>query len=381
MQRVTRVLITGGAGFIGSRLAAELAAQGHQVTILDSLLPQVHGVDPEQSPLFQAASAAGTVIVGDVTSRDDVERALAGQDVVVHLAAETGTGQSMYEIERYSRVNVGGTALLLDVLANDPERTVGKVVVASSRAVYGEGRYLSEELGAVHPGSRREEDLLAGRFEPTVPGDVSGLRVVPTPEDAVLSPQSVYGITKQTQEALVMAVCPALGIAPVALRYQNVYGPGQSLTNPYTGILSIFSTLIRQGKSINIFEDGLESRDFVFVDDVVRATAQAALDPRADGKVLNVGSGVATTVSEVVEELMRAYGRRVPTQVTGDFRLGDIRHNIADIELIRRTLGFEPTVSFAAGVHAFAQWVETQAVVDGGYQDSLQEMRARGLLK
>ncbi len=378
---MTRVLITGGAGFIGSRLAAELAADGHQVTILDCLLRQVHGDVPEQSPLYQAAARAGTVVVGDVTSRVDVERALKGQDVVVHLAAETGTGQSMYEIERYSRVNVGGTALLLDVLANDPDRSVRKVVVASSRAVYGEGRYLSEELGAVYPVSRREQDLLAGRFDPTVPGDVSGLRVVPTPEDAVLRPQSVYGITKQTQEQLVMAVCPTLGIAPVALRYQNVYGPGQSLTNPYTGILSIFSTLIRQGKRINIFEDGLESRDFVFVDDVVHATAQAVLDPRADGMVFNVGSGVPTTVVEVVEQLMLAYGRRVPTEVTGDFRLGDIRHNIADISLIGDTLGFTPTVGFAEGVRAFAAWVETQEVVDGGYQDSLQEMRAKGLLK
>ena len=378
---VTRVLITGGAGFIGSRVATQLAAMGHTATILDSLSPQVHGPVPERNALYRAAASAGTIIVGDVTSRDDVVRALAGQDVVIHLAAETGTGQSMYEIERYSRVNVGGTALLLDVLANDSGRSVRKLVVASSRAVYGEGRYRSRELGDVHPVSRREEDLLAGRFDPTAPGDLSGLEVVPTPEDATLHPQSVYGITKQTQESLVMAVAPTVQIAPVALRYQNVYGPGQSLSNPYTGILSIFSTLIRQGKSINVFEDGMESRDFVFVDDVVLATVQAALDSRADGLVLNVGSGVATTVLQVVEELMMAFGRNVPVEVTGDFRLGDIRHNIADATLIRETLGFEPTVGFREGVEAFARWVESQEIVDGGYQDSLTEMRTKGLLK
>lgn len=178
-----------------------------------------------------------------------------------------------------------------------------------------------------------------------------------------------------------MTVAPTLGIAGVALRYQNVYGPGQSLSNPYTGILSIFSTLIRQGRGINVFEDGLESRDFVFVDDVVRATAQAALDPRADNRTFNVGSGVGTNVSTVVEELMRAYGAEVPVEITGNFRLGDIRHNIADTTRIREALGFEPRVSFREGVEMFAAWVAAQELVDGGYEASLEEMRQKKLLK
>ncbi|QNJ93816.1 NAD-dependent epimerase/dehydratase family protein [Mycolicibacterium fluoranthenivorans] len=378
---MTRILITGGAGFIGSRLATALNADGHTVTMLDNLLPQVHGVDSCNSELLGVARAAGDVVVGDITDRQLLQQTLAGQEVVIHLAAETGTGQSMYEIERYSRVNVGGTALLLDILANDRSRSVTKVVVASSRSIYGEGRYFSEELGYVYPETRDELDLLAGRFEPTVPGDKSGLKLVGTSEDSQIHPSSVYGITKHTQESLIMTVGPTLGIATVALRYQNVYGPGQSLSNPYTGILSIFSTLIRQGKGINVFEDGLESRDFVYIDDVVRATAQAALDPRADGQVFNVGSGVGTTVNTVVEELMRAYGRTVPVEITGNFRLGDIRHNVADLTRVREVLGFEPKVDFRTGVEAFAQWVQDQELTEGGYEASLQEMREKNLLK
>lgn len=378
---MTRILITGGAGFIGSRLATVLKADGHSITVLDNLNPQVHGEQSRDSELLRVACAAGDVVIGDVTDREALAEVLAGQDVVVHLAAETGTGQSMYEIDRYSRVNIGGTALLLDVLANDENRSVSKVVIASSRSIYGEGRYLSQELGYVYPSTRREADLLSGRFEPTCDGDISGLKPVGTTEDSRIQPSSVYGITKQAQESLVMAVGPTLGISPVSLRYQNVFGPGQSLSNPYTGILSIFSSLILQGKKINIFEDGLESRDFVFVDDVVRITAQAALDSNADGQIFNVGSGIGTTVKTVVDELMLAYGRTVPVEVTGDFRLGDIRHNIADLAHIREKLAFSPQVTFTEGVKAFAQWVETQKLVEGGYEASLAEMRRKKLLK
>jgi dTDP-L-rhamnose 4-epimerase len=376
-----KFLITGGAGFIGSRLATVLESDGHSVTILDSLLPQVHGDDPEKSELLGVAREAGDVVVGDVTDREALERVLVGQDVVVHLAAETGTGQSMYEIERYNRVNVGGTALLLDILVNGKNRSVSKVVVASSRSIYGEGRYFSKQLGYVYPEARREGDLIAGRFEPTYEGDESGLTLVGTSEDSRIHPSSVYGITKQTQESLVMTVGPSVGIASVALRYQNVFGPGQSLTNPYTGILSIFSSLIRQGKTINVFEDGLESRDFVFIDDAVKATVQAALDPRADGQVLNVGSGVATTVHTVVSELMAAFGRTVPVEITGNFRLGDIRHNVADLTRVREAIGFEPEVSFREGVEAFVRWARDRELVEGGYEASLAEMRQRQLLK
>lgn len=378
---MARILITGGAGFIGSNLASKLARDGHEITILDNMSPQIHGSNPMDSPQCRNAAAAGRIIVGDVTSRDDLVPALEGQEILVHLAAETGTGQSMYQIERYNQVNVGGTATLLDLLANDPDRTVRKIVVASSRSIYGEGAYLSAELGVVYPEARLESDLLAGRFEPRYPGATTPLKVVPTTESAKIHPSSVYGITKSTQEQLIMTVAPTLGIAAVGLRYQNVYGPGQSLSNPYTGILSIFSSLIRQGKPINIFEDGLESRDFVYIDDVVAVTAQAALDARADNRIFNVGSGVGTTVQTVVDELMDAYGMRVPTRVSGNFRLGDIRHNIADLTAVQTALEFRPNVDFREGVRRFAQWVSTQEVSSDGYEASLSEMREKNLLK
>lgn len=375
------VLITGGAGFIGSALAQRLAGDGFAVRVLDSLLPQVHGDEPSvTSATLRLASDAGEVMIGSVTSRDEVERALDGVDVVVHLAAETGTGQSMYEIARYAEVNVGGTALLLDVLARTPHR-VRRIVVASSRAVYGEGRYRAAD-GSVHfPGQRVEADLAAGRFEPIDPRDGAPLTAVPTDEQSRLAPLSVYGVTKLTQEQLVLTSAVALGVEGVALRYQNVYGPGQALRNAYTGILSIFSTVLRDGAQINVFEDGLESRDFVFIDDVVEATRAAITSPEAGGIAINVGSGVATTVLEVVASLERAYGTSARSHVSGDYRLGDIRHNIADLSLARRVLGFEPRVGFDEGIRRFAAWVQAQPEAGADYEGSLRELRARNLLK
>jgi len=374
------VLITGGAGFIGSRLAARFAAEGHRVTVLDSLLVQVHGEDPDRtSPLLRSASAVARVIRGTVTSTEDLGRALDGAEIVVHLAAETGTGQSMYEIDRYVETNVGGTAKLLDILANE-SHTVDRVVIASSRSIYGEGAYRTADGRVVYPPHRSDADMAAGDFAVHMVGE-GALVLVPTPEDARLHPSSVYGITKQMQESMVMTVCPTLGIEAVSLRYQNVFGPGQSLKNPYTGILSIFSTLIRQDKEINIFEDGLESRDFVYIDDVVEATYLAAVLPAAAGEVINVGSGVATTVNQVVAALATAYGRDVASRVSGNYRLGDIRHNVADVSRLSAVLGFEPRVSFDEGVTRFADWVLTEPIEGESYERSLSEMAARNLLK
>jgi dTDP-L-rhamnose 4-epimerase len=374
------VLITGGAGFIGSRLAQRFAAEGFAVTVLDALIPQVHGVEPEKtSPLLRSLAGVATVRRGTTTSVDDLRTTLQDATIVVHLAAETGTGQSMYEIDRYVEANIGGTAKLLDLLANEAH-SVRRLVVASSRSIYGEGAYLTEDGRTVFPPHRADAAMAAGDFDVHVPGE-GALRMTATAESAKLHPSSVYGITKQMQESLVMTVAPTVGVEPVSLRYQNVYGPGQSLKNPYTGILSIFSTLIRQGKEINIFEDGRESRDFVFIDDVVEATFLSAISTAAAGRILNVGSGVATTVSEVVETLFAAFGTEVPVRVSGRYRLGDIRHNVADTTAITETLGFTPSVDFSEGVRRFVEWVLAEPNEGDGYQRSLDEMTSRNLLK
>lgn len=374
------VLITGGAGFIGSHLAHRFVRDGHQVTVLDSLSPQVHGADPATtSPLLRSLDGIARVIEGTVTSTEDLRGALTGATVVIHLAAETGTGQSMYEIDRYVDANVGGTAKLLDLLANE-QHTVRRIVIASSRSIYGEGAYRTEDGRTVYPGHRADADMAAGDFDVHHPGE-GPLELIPTDESAALHPSSVYGITKQMQESMVMTVAPTIGIEGTSVRYQNVYGPGQSLKNPYTGILSIFSTLIRQGKEINIFEDGEESRDFVYIDDIVEATYLAATHPAAAGEVFNVGSGVGTTVNEVVEALFAGLDREVPTRISGNYRLGDIRHNIADTSRMTELLGFTPAVTFRDGVKNFAEWVLTEPVEEDSYQRSLDEMAQRNLLK
>lgn len=376
-----RILITGGAGFIGSQLALSLVHDGHTVTVLDTLSPQIHGVEPETtSPLYAAIRDVVRFVRGSVCDEAALGPCLQQQDAVVHLAAETGTGQSMYEILRYANVNVGGTALLLDRLANHPHE-VRRVVVASSRAIYGEGKYQSQDGRIVYPGARHAQDLQAGRFEPLCELTGQPLRQMPTDEASKIHPTSVYGITKQNQEQMVMTVCPTLGIESVALRYQNVYGPGQSLKNPYTGILSIFSTRILNGNPINIFEDGKESRDFVYIDDVVEATRLALFKNEAAGEIFGIGSGVATDVLTVAHTLVRRYRRDVPVNVTGAFRIGDIRHNKADIGKARRLLGFEPATSFEGGIEMFAAWVEGQTLAEDTYENSIRELVDRGLFQ
>jgi len=377
---VKKVLITGGAGFIGSRLALRLAKRSYAITVLDNLSPQVHTERPQESPLYRAVEGKVRFIRGDVTQRDDLSKALAGQDIVVHFAAETGTGQSMYEIDRYCRVNVGGTALLLDLVANS-KLPVQRVVIASSRSVYGEGKYLSAEMGAVYPGHRLPADMERGDFEIKHPGCAGPLTAAATDEQSKLHPTSVYGITKLSQEQLVMTVCPAIGIAAVAFRYQNVYGPEQSLSNPYTGILSIFSNLIMSGKGINVFEDGLESRDFLYVDDAVDATILGIERPEAANEIFNVGSGRPVSVRTVASILSRQLGIEVPITVSGNFRLGDIRHNYACLNKIRRLLGFTPQHTFESGIALYCTWAKTAGSANSDYEASLSEMRQRGLLK
>ncbi|MEM9500340.1 MAG: NAD-dependent epimerase/dehydratase family protein [Pseudomonadota bacterium] len=374
------VLITGGAGFIGSRLALRLADEGHGVTVLDNFLPQVHGDKPEETALYAKLAAFTNLVRGDVTDRVAIEQLVPNHDAIVHLAAETGTGQSMYQIERYSSVNIGGTSLLLDILANQ-DHAVKRVVVASSRSIYGEGRYRTPAGDHVYPAHRAEADMEAGDFAVKYPGVNGELELTSTHEESRIHPSSVYGITKQMQEQLVMTVCPSIGIECVALRYQNVFGPGQSLSNPYTGILSIFSNLIMQRKPINIFEDGTESRDFVFVEDVVSATALSLTHPSAANEVFNVGTGVPVSVLTVAQTLVRLFNAETPISISGNFRLGDIRHNYADMSKIKESLGFECEYDFERGIAELVAWAKASGPQASAYEASLIEMREKGLLK
>ena len=374
------VLITGGAGFIGSNLALKLVSKGYNVTVLDNLSPQIHGDNPqESSPLFLSIKDKVNFILGTVTSKSDWELALKDQDAIIHLAAETGTGQSMYEVQKYVDVNINGTALMLDLLVNN-SYPVKKVIVASSRSIYGEGKYISKELGVVYPTQRTADYMDQKDFEVKYHGS-SELELVATDEESKIHPSSVYGITKQNQEQMVLTVCSSMGIAGVAFRYQNVYGPGQSLKNPYTGILSIFSTQIKNGNKINIFEDGKESRDFVYIDDVVEATILGLEKEEANNQVFNVGTGIATSVLTVADQLVKNYNIDVPITISGNYRLGDIRHNYADLTKIKKYLGFEPKVSFEEGIKKFTQWVNTQEIQEDRYQQSINEMKEKGLYK
>lgn len=369
-------LITGGAGFIGSRLAVALVARGHQVTVLDNFSPQIHGDNPGRGVLPHSVR----VLKGDVRSRDDLAAALEGQTTVVHLAAETGTGQSMYEIARYSEVNVGGTAELLDLLTNTPN-SVERIAVASSRAIYGEGRHRCAEHGVVYPLARTEADMAAGDFAAKCPVCGQATECLSTDEGSRIHPTSVYGITKQVQEQLVLTVGQSLGLHAVALRYQNVYGPGQSLKNPYTGILSIFSTQLRNGGGLTVFEDGRESRDFVYVDDVVEATVRALESSAASGLAINVGSGVRTDVSTVAHTIKRLLDAPGAIEITGNFRLGDIRDNYADLTLAREVLGFTPQVDFETGIARFVDWVRGEEPAEDRFARSIDELKARGLYR
>ena len=305
---IKNVLISGGAGFIGSNIAIKLIDKGFNVTILDSLSPQIHSEDPYNNSFTfkRVLSSDARFIKGSVTIREDWRKALIGQDIVIHLAAETGTGQSMYQIEKYNEVNVMGTALLLDILTNE-ENGIQKIIVASSRAIYGEGKYHCILHGEVYPETRIESDLSNKDFECKCPVCGGAVELMPTDEESLYKPTSVYGLSKQTQEQMVLIVGKSLNIPAIAFRYQNVYGPGQSLSNPYTGILSIFSTQLKNNNPINIFEDGKESRDFVFIDDVVNGTIAGLLNSDADYKVINIGSGEVTDVLTVAKLLKSNY--------------------------------------------------------------------------
>ena len=372
------ILITGGAGFIGSRLCEKLFDKGNNITVLDNLSEQIHGNG--ESFLFNKIKNKCTFIKGDVRDKNDWAYAIKNQEIIIHLAAETGTGQSMYELEKYTNVNVIGTSHMLEILANS-NHNVEKIIVASSRSIYGEGKYNCKTHGVQYPSKRKEEDMKKGEFNPKCSICNSGLNVLPTDEQSKIHPSSIYGINKQQQEQMVMLMGETLSIPSVAFRYQNVYGPGQSLSNPYTGILSIFSTRILNGNDLDIYEDGEETRDFVYIEDAVDATILGIEKQEANGNIFNVGSGVSTRVFDVANTLKRLYDSEINITISGKFRLGDIRHNCADLSKSQDILGFTPKYNFERGVTEFVNWVKNQEVMEDKYEKSIQQLKNKGLIK
>jgi dTDP-L-rhamnose 4-epimerase len=371
-----KVLITGGAGFIGLRVARALLKQGSQVRILDNFSQQIHVTDTLPDDLTSNVE----LIKADVRDRDAMIKALQGIECIVHLAAETGTGQSMYEIDRYFSVNVQGTATMLDLLQNSSNLdSLRNIVVASSRAVYGEGAYQCLADGAVFPQQRTRERMVAHAYEPICPLCGGSISLIPTPESSPFMPMSMYGLTKQVQEQAVLLFARTRGISGFALRYQNVYGPGQSLKNPYTGILAVFSNLARQNQGIEIYEDGMESRDFVYIDDVVEATIRSINYGGRFVGPINVGSGQATSVMNVAEEIKKIYSSKSIIQISGAFRMGDIRHNIADISTLNEVLAFVPKTRLALGLTQFTAWASTQPIYEDRSALATEELRSKGL--
>jgi len=378
-----KVLLIGGAGFIGARTALRLLDQGHEVAILDSLDPQIHGDDPLQSQTLAILQGRAPVEKGDTRDSAALDRALAGAEAVYYFPACTGTGQSMYRVEQYCDVNVRGVGVFAEALSRYRDH-IGKVIVSSTRAVYGEGAALCPEHGRVFPFARRVEDLEAGRFGTVCPICHQPVEPSASHETDPVAPASIYGITKLAQEQIVANTAQSLGIPAIIFRYQNVYGPGQSLKNPYTGILSIFTQLLLAGREINLFEDAQPTRDFVHVDDVVAYNVRALTAPVSRVAALNVGSGHRASLVDLVQALGGALGIEPRYFVSGQFRLGDIRHAAADLAALRRVLGSHEFVSLDAGMRTFTDWVRAQELsqeANAGFDRSLSEMQAAGLLK
>lgn len=378
---MSTVLVTGGAGFIGSHLVPALLQAGHSVRIFDTLSPQIHGEVPENTDWLTSTEGV-SFVRGSVTDAEALTKALDGIDAVVHLASETGTGQSMYEITRYCDENVQGTATLVQLLASGAAPQVKRVLLSSSRSVYGEGAYVlsSAPEQRVYPTGRTAAALKARAWEPVCPETGAALTLTTTKETDRTAPSSIYAATKLMQEDLLRITCDSLGLGYGILRLQNVYGEGQSLKNPYTGILSIFSTRIRRRLQLSAFEDGEESRDFVHVSDVAAAFVAALDTPEPVNSIINVGSGVATSVLEVAASLSRAFGAEPDIKITGEYRLGDIRHNKADVTRLKKMLGLTPQVDLDTGLKRFADWVLTQPLPEDRLAQANAELKARNMM-
>lgn len=367
-----KILITGGAGFIGSHLADELLNKGYKVRALDNLSEQVHGKNSSRPEYLHPDVE---LQIGDVRDKAAVVKALEGVDAVIHLAAMVGVGQSMYQIKDYTEVNNVGTAVLMEALMDKP---VEKLVTASSMSIYGEGLYLDDRGLKRMDCERKLNDLKNGRWE-MYGSDGKELEPVPTPETKTPNLSSVYALSKYDQERLSLITGKAYNIPATALRFFNVYGTRQALSNPYTGVLAIFASRLLNNNPPMIFEDGKQKRDFIHVKDVARAIRLAMEKPEADGEVFNVGSGNKYTILEIADKLAEVMGKEnLKAEVTGKYRVGDIRHCFADTTKTEKLLGFKPEVKFEDGLYELAEWLKTQIATDNVGKAS-SELSSRGL--
>lgn len=379
-----RVLVTGGSGFIGNAIVENINKK-YEVVVLDNFSPQIHGDNYKESYLYQNIKDKCKVIKGDVRNSEDLKEALEGVDYIIHLAAETGTGQSMYEINRYTDVNIKGTSNLLEVILKN-KFPIKKIILSSSRSVYGEGMYCCIKHGIVVPKSRDIDDMKGGDFEAKCPVCGGEVELRNTTEECPLTPISFYAYTKLAQEKMLEVMCPTMNIPYTIFRYQNVYGAGQSLNNPYTGILSIFSKLLLKNQNLNIFEDGKESRDFVHVSDVAAITCNALENVATNYQHINVGTGEKISVMQLAETFKKLYSSNSEIIVSGDFRKGDIRHNIADTNRAKILCEFKPEYTFEKGMEEFTSWVKKQnkekglEKSDDLFEHSIDEMKETGML-
>ena len=372
------ILITGGAGFIGKTLTKFLYSKGYNVTILDNFSPQIHGKNPKQT--IRELQEISKLIIGDVRDAEKCYQSIKNQDIIIHLAAETGTGQSMYKINHYNDVNIMGTSTLLESILNT-SHNIQKLIIASSRAIYGEGKYYSEKLGFQYPLSRSEINLKNKDFEVKCPISNLNMEGIATDELSKIHPNSIYGMNKYQQEQMMLLIGKSLDISTISLRFQNVYGPGQSLFNPYTGILSVFSTNILNSNNIEIYEDGNQTRDFIYIDDVIESIFLSIKSSDIQQGVFNVGSGKSIKVIDVARKLRDLYNSSIEINISGRYRVGDIRHNFADVKKSKEYLGFESKTDFDSGIKDFVKWVECQDVMIDRYKESVIELKKKGMIK
>jgi dTDP-L-rhamnose 4-epimerase len=371
-----KILITGGAGFVGSHTADALLERGHSVRVFDNLDPQVHGETPEIPGYLHHEVE---FVRGDVRDREALKEAIADMDVIYHLAAAVGVGQSMYEVQKYVEINSLGGAVLLDILANE-DHGVSKLIVASSMSIYGEGQYLCHECGIVYPKLRSATQLENRDWEMHCPNCDAIVDPMPTNEDKPLFPTSIYAISKRDHEEMFITIGRAYDIPTVALRYFNIYGSRQALSNPYTGVAAIFSSRLLNHQSPIVFEDGLQSRDFIHVSDIVQANLLSLEKDEANFEVFNVGTGRKLTILDMGNILIESLAPELELAVLGKFREGDIRHCYADISKIQTKLGFSPKVAFEDGITELVSWVSTQQANDM-VEDAKDQLSKRNLVR